>query len=167
MSAAIAGLLYGWNKNIEYLPKLVGDLSEAQMWAAIEPAGGEPANHPAWILSHLNTYLPIIAALVEDREFADPREAPFGMLSRPESRSGLYPPRDELVATYVAGHQQVDRLLRNADPSILERPMRLPRWAPLMPQVGMALSYLMLYHEGLHLGQLSAWRRVQGLPRVA
>ncbi len=166
MSAAIAGLLYGWNKNTEYAPKLVADLSEEQMWAAIAPAGQEPANHPAWIFSHLNTYLPIIADLIEGREFPDPREAPFGMLSHPESRPGVYANRSQLVEQYVAGHARVERLLRAADPTVLEQPMTLPRWAALMPQVGIALAYLMLFHEGLHLGQLSAWRRVQGLPRV-
>jgi hypothetical protein len=42
----------------------------------------------------------------------------------------------------------------------------LPRWKEIMPTVGIALPYLLLVHENQHLGQLSAWRRVLGLPAV-
>jgi hypothetical protein len=35
-----------------------------------------------------------------------------------------------------------------------------------MPQVGIVLPYLMLVHENTHLGQVSAWRRILGLPPV-
>ena len=34
------------------------------------------------------------------------------------------------------------------------------------PTVGNALAHTMLLHEMQHLGQLSAWRRASGLPRV-
>jgi len=48
----------------------------------------------------------------------------------------------------------------------LTRPMPVPRWAEKFPQVGSIMSYLLIHHEGFHLGQLSAWRRVRGLPGV-
>jgi len=32
--------------------------------------------------------------------------------------------------------------------------------------VGSILGYLLVHHEGYHLGQLSAWRRAQGKPEL-
>lgn len=165
MSVFVDALLYGWNKNADYAARLVADLSPQQM-THIVPDTLEPANHPAWILSHLNAYIPIVVALVSDRNFDDPREHKYGMLSRPEPSLDAYPAKDELVREFVDGHRQVDSLLRAAPADLIDRDVTLPRWQPTMPKVGIVLSYLMLAHESLHLGQLSAWRRLQKLPHV-
>ena len=34
------------------------------------------------------------------------------------------------------------------------------------PTLGDGLVWMIASHENIHLGQLSAWRRVQGLPSV-
>jgi len=49
---------------------------------------------------------------------------------------------------------------------LLDQAVVLERWQQFMPTAGIALPYLMLVHENTHFGQLSAWRRVQGLPSV-
>jgi hypothetical protein len=48
----------------------------------------------------------------------------------------------------------------------MKRAMPLERWKATFPKVGSILGYLMLVHESTHLGQISMWRRVQGLPAV-
>lgn len=166
MSHAIAGLLFAWNKNLDYGPKLVADLSDDQMTAHVDTGSDLPANHPAWVFSHLNAYLPVIQAIVQGLPFDDPKEHPFGMLSKPEADSSLYAPKQQLVETFVEGHERVGQLLEQADDSILALPITLPRWQSIMPVAGVALPYLMLNHENGHLGQISAWRRIQGLPAV-
>ena len=166
MSVAIDGLLFGWNKNLDYGPKLVADLTDEQMvW---QPAGNEvaPANHPAWVFSHLNAYLPVISAIIAGSPFDDPKEHPFGMLSKPENDRSRYASKQELVDAFVEGHQRIAGQLTAADDAILEQPVNLPRWKEIMPKAGIALPYLMLNHENGHLGQLSTWRRVQGMPSV-
>ena len=162
----IQGLLYCWNKNMQYGPKLVEDLTEDQMLAQPAPEGKSPANHPAWIFSHLNAYHPVIESLINGVEFEDPKQHPFGMLSKPEADPAIYETKQELVDRFVAGHQAVERLLSRQSDSLFAMPVKLSRWAEVMPTVGNALPYLMLNHENLHLGQLSAWRRIQGLPSV-
>ncbi len=166
MSNIINGLLYAFKKNLEYAPKLVADLSEAQMTAQPAADVSAPANHPAWVFSHLNIYLPIIEAIIEGEEFEDPREHPFGMLSKPSPDRSLYAAKQELVETFVSGHEQIIGRLEASDDSVFDTEVKLPRWQSLMPNAGIALPYLMLNHENLHLGQLSAWRRIQGLPSV-
>lgn len=165
MSIAIEGLIYGFKKNMDYAAKLVADLSEEQMiW---QPAGSAAvANHPAWVLSHLNVYLPIMTALIEGRQFPDPKTHRFGMQSKPELDRQCYAAKPKLVDEFLAGHEQVIQTLRREGESALERETSLERWKPIMPQVGIVLPYLMLVHENTHLGQLSAWRRIIGLPAV-
>lgn len=166
MSQAIQGLIYCYLKNRDYGQKLVSDLNSQQMVVQPVPDLVVPTNHPAWVFSHLNLYLGVIMSLIEDVDFPDPREQPFGMLSKPENDSSIYPSKEELVDTFISGHDRVIEILSQADDQLLERPMRLLRWQPIMPTLGIALPYLMLNHENSHLGQISTWRRVQGLPSV-
>ena len=165
MTAVIDGFLYAWQKNLDYGPKLVADLTEDQM--VLQPVSeGTPANHPAWVFSHLNAYLPVIEGMILGKEFADPKEHPFGMLSKPEADRSIYASKDELVEEFVQGHQRVAQIMAGCDDTIFEQAVQLPRWKELMPTVGIVLPYLMLNHENMHLGQLSAWRRIQGMRSV-
>lgn len=166
MSHAIDGLLFGYRKNLDYGPKLVADLSDDQMTAQPSVNPELPSNHPAWVFSHLNAYLPVIESVIQGQPFDDPKDHPFGMLSRPEPDASIYAPKQELVDIFVSGHKDIIRLLENADESVLGQPVSLPRWQSVMPVAGIALPYLMLNHENGHLGQISAWRRIQGLPSV-
>jgi hypothetical protein len=166
MSQAIQGLLFCWKKNLDYAPKLIADLSGEQMVAQPASDPDAPSNHPAWVLSHLNVYVPIVAAIIEGKEFEDPKGHQFGMQSKPSSDQSIYAPKAELLAEFVSGHERVVELLNAADDSVLEQQVKLPRWSTVMPTAGIALPYLMLNHENMHLGQVSAWRRIQGMPSV-
>ncbi|MEL7499798.1 MAG: DinB family protein [Planctomycetota bacterium] len=166
MSSIIEGFMFAWNKNREYGPKLVADLTDDQMTTQPAPEGNAPSNHPAWVLSHLNVYLPVIAAIIKNEPFADPKEHPFGMLSKPESDRSIYSSKDELVSEFVKWHDEIAALLANADNSIFENQIKLERWQNIMPSASIALPYLMFNHENGHLGQVSAWRRIQGMPSV-
>lgn len=163
MASVIDGLIYAWKKNQDYGQKLVADLDEHQMTLQLVEKDA-PANHPAWIFSHLNVYLPVIVAIIDGREFEDPKTHPFGMLSKPESDRSIYGTKQELVGEFVAGHEKVVASLQGCDVTVFDNKVLLPRWRDLMPTAGHALPYLMLNHENMHLGQLSAWRRIQGLP---
>jgi hypothetical protein len=166
MSTAIEGLVFGYRKNLDYGLKLVADLAEHQ-WS--QPPATDlpaPANHPAWVFSHLNAYLPVIAAVIQGEPFSDPKDHPFGMQSHPQDDRTLYLAGGELQETFATGHEQIIQLLEGSDASVLEQPITLPRWKEIMPRAGIALPYLMLNHENIHLGQVSAWRRVKGFPSV-
>lgn len=162
----INGYLFTWNKNLDYAQRLVADLTEEQMVAQPATNPDAPSNHAAWILSHLNAYLPVIASIIKDEEFEDPKHHPFGMLSKPESSRDVYESKEVMVQAFVDGHQNVIELLSRCDDSVFGNQIKLSRWESVMPTAGIALPYLMLNHENMHLGQLSAWRRIQGLPSV-
>jgi uncharacterized damage-inducible protein DinB len=165
-SPIIDGLLFAWKKNQDYASRLVADLNDEQLVAqpAVDPEA--PANHPAWVLSHLNAYVPIICSVIKGEEFEDPKIHRFGMHSKPAADASVYASKEELVDAFVKGHEQVAELLGNSDDSVFSTAVMLPRWREVMPTAGGALPYLMLNHENMHLGQVSAWRRVLGLPSV-
>lgn len=155
-------LLHSWDKNLDYATKLVADVPQDRM--AYQPAVG--MNHPAWVLSHLNAYHPVIVCLIRGQTFDDPKDHPFGMKSKPVGDGSVYASKEELVASFTQGHHDVTQALRNAGPGVMEAAVPLERWTRYFPSVGVVLGYLMLLHESTHLGQLSAWRRVQGMPSV-
>ncbi len=162
MSLFAKSLLISWNKNADYAQKLVADLSDEQM--VVQPAVG--MNHPAWVFSHLNAYHPVMVALLQGQPFDDPQGHPFGMRSAPVADVAIYPNKSDLMAAFQHGHDQVARSVEAAEAAAFEQPMPLERWQASFPLVGNALAYLMLLHESQHLGQISAWRRVQGLASV-
>ena len=162
-SALVKGLLFGWQKNVDYGCKLVADLDEQQM--GLQP-NNDAVNHPAWIMAHLNVYHPVMVALIKGEPFDDPKGHQFGMQSAPQPDLSIYPPKLQLVETWEIGHEQVGQALESAGDAAMDQPMPLERWKTAMPTVGQALPYIMLIHENIHLGQISAWRRIQGLPSV-
>ena len=164
--AAIDGFLFAWNKNKVYGASLIADLDQAQMTQQVAPDGQAAANHPAWVYSHLGVYFPVIEAIIKNETFADPKEHKFGMQSKPSSDASLYASREQLLADFEAGHDRVAQLLQEAGDAALDNEITLARWESVMPTASLALPYLMLNHENVHLGQISAWRRVQGLPSV-
>ncbi len=166
MSSALAGYVFCAKKNLDYGQSLVADLDQDQMILQPAPAGQAASNHPAWVLSHLNVYLPLISLALEGKVFDDPKEHPFGMKSKPLADASVYASKDQLIGDYVALHEKIIGQLESADATVLDSKIQLERWQPIMPTVGVCLPYLLCNHENLHLGQISAWRRIQGMPSV-
>lgn len=158
----IEALLYSWTKNLEYGQRLLADVPEDKM--VFQPAAC--MNHPAWAFSHMNIYHPVIVSLVQGRVFDDPKEHTFGMKSKPLADAKAYPAKQQIIDAWTRGHQDVAAALRPAKAEVFEGPITLERWQKHFPSVGAILVYLMALHEATHLGQISVWRRVQGMPSV-
>ena len=158
----ISALMIGFQRNHDYANKLVADLADEQM--IHQPAAN--TNHPAWVLRHLHAYREVIIALLAGDNPDDPKDHRFGMLSKPEADAGLYGSKAEILADFNAAGAGVLEELQARGLEAMTAPMPIQRWTEPFPRIGDAMGYVMLCHEGVHLGQLSAWRRVQGLPSV-
>ena len=158
----INALLFSWDKNLSYMQRLLADVPQEKMIYQPEAR----VNHPAWLLCHMNLYHPVIVAMLQGQPVIDPKDHPFGMASKPLADASIYPAKAKLLEDFAAGHAAVGQALRNVDTAVLQQPTPLERWQTAMGNLDTTLTYLMITHESTHLGQLSAWRRVQGLPSV-
>ncbi len=164
MNPFVESILARWRHQRAYAERLVSGLGEAQMLA--QPVSGVVMNHPAWVLSHLSVYSPVLSGMLRGEAVEDPIDHPHGRKSKPSANPSDYLPRDELVARYLSVHDDVASALSDADEGVFAEPPGVERWAASMPTLYDVSVHLTVYHESVHLGQLSAWRRAMGLPAV-
>lgn len=158
-----APLLHVWNMNLAYAGRLVADLTDAQMTA--QPAPG--MNHAAWVLGHLACTADMLGAMV-----GVPPACPaawkelFDWNSSPTSDAARYPSKEALLAALSEAHARLAAALPSIPPSRWTEPTSIEEIRAFLPTLGDCLVFVMAAHENMHLGQLSAWRRVQGMGRV-
>jgi hypothetical protein len=143
-----------------YAHRLVADIPAEHFLAQPVPT----MNSPGWLIGHL--------AVVADytlEVLGRPYTAPalfhdlYGPGTEPTEDVSKYPPRDELLAAYDAGHAAVVEAVPSADPARMAAANDLG-FLPELPTIGAVVAHLLTTHEAIHLGQLSAWRRAVGLP---
>lgn len=137
---------------------LVEDLREDQI--SLRSAAGE--NPPTWILGHLllgDTYL---LHLLKVHELS----ADFSALLNkygPNSSGENYDSKQFLVKKLTeTGNLRCEAVRQMNDLNIAMTDKTLAR---TQPTIGHHLQVL-VFHEGHHCGQLSAWRKLQGLSPV-
>ncbi|MFM1903916.1 MAG: hypothetical protein RLZZ440_1816 [Planctomycetota bacterium] len=159
----IAPLLHTWNLNLGYANRLVADLSAEQM--ALQPAPG--MNHPAWVLGHLACTADMLAAMIGVKP-ACPADwaARFDWNSSPSSDASQYPSKAALLQALEAAHREIAAALPQVPESRWSETTPLEAVRGFLPTLGDCFVFVMAAHENMHLGQLSAWRRVQGMGRV-
>ena len=62
--------------------------------------------------------------------------------------------------------EQIVARLKQMKPEDFQQPHPDPTRRERMPTIGHAVMFYGTWHEAYHSGQLSTWRRVQGLPPV-
>jgi hypothetical protein len=147
-------LLHTWNLNLGYAKRLVADIPKEKM--ALQPSPG--MNHAAWVLGHLACTADMLGAMIGLKPVCPPEwPSLFDWNSSPSSDASLYPSK---------AHARIAAALPNVPES------RWPETTPLeavrgfLPTMGDCFVFVMAAHENMHLGQVSAWRRVQGMGRV-
>ena len=153
--------------NLDYARRLVDGLTEAQ--ADDAPAPG--MNTPRWIVGHLaqTADMVTLGLIWQQPRSIEPWDAWFNGGTTPTPRAGDQPTLAQTMQRLEQLHQTISGLVGTSSPDFYER--SVPDTAPegfrqRFSTVGTALAHTMLLHEMQHLGQLSAWRRVQGLPAV-
>ena len=141
--------------------RLVSEIPDERMTE--QPLPG--VNHPAWILGHL--------ALIADgvgETFGGQKTLPaewstlFGQGSKPSSVRSNYPSKRELLRAFEECHQRLREQVAAAGPEVLSQPPTNPRAREAFPTLKELAAFILTGHVGVHLGQLSSWRRMIGLP---
>lgn len=145
------------------LGKMVADVAPERMTQQFPPF----VNHPMWQLGHIAlTYNGIAKMLGQPSELNDHWGKLFGMGSQPTSDASVYPAKAEMVATFDRLHQKLPALIRGADAAAFAAANPVEKMRPMLPTVGHLASFLMTSHAFLHVGQMTSWRKLAGLPGV-
>ena len=121
---------------------------------------------PAWIIGHLGFVANRIIALCggEPKIDIDAWTPLFGGGSKPTGEQGDMPGWDEILGAWRQGHADLAAVAPTAPGELLAGENPNERMRAALPTTGDLLSFVLTGHEGMHLGQLSTWRRVQGRP---
>lgn len=155
-------LVWSLQKSRQQTLTLVEDLRDEQM--CLQSVAGE--NHPAWIFGHLllaDTYLLSMLKVQElSANFSD-LLSKYGPNSKPNSNIEYYDSKHFLVEKL--SETNVLRLEAISQMKNLDQPIPDEILSQTQPTIGHHLQIL-VFHEGHHCGQLSSWRKLQGLSAV-
>lgn len=155
--------------SLSYAERLLNGIP-AERFARFATPGGVVvvSNHPAFIYGHLSLYAPRVLQHVDHPAPAVPDsfELAFSKnaVCRDDPDGDLYPPMDDVVAFFREGYRMAIGALRNAPDDVFDRPN--PAEGPMraaFPTIGSMHGFYCGGHMMMHLGQLSAWRRMEGL----
>jgi hypothetical protein len=151
--------------NFGYAHKLMAELPDEQLCA--QPVPGQQLNHAAFTIGHL-AWASDAAQRYGGREPQLPTTwaEQFARGSQLRNDRASYPSKAELLEAYAESHASLEATVAVVPARVLA--MRAPEaLRTIYPTVGHLLLGLMTVHEGIHLGQLSAWRRAMGFPSVS
>jgi len=149
--------------NVEYAKKLVADIPEDKM--CVQPAPG--MNHAAWVLGHIAFVFDSMIRVFDQKPAMSPEWLElFNVASKPTDDRSRYPSKAALLEAYEKNYARIVEAIKAAPPEAFDREFPNPKLRPILPTVGVAMVHVLTTHQAGHLGQLSAWRRAQGLPGV-
>ena len=129
------------------------------------------ANHPAFIFGHLCLYpLKVVELLGGDTSDVQPPKEFEELFSKTatcvdDPDGTVYPDAETIQKFFVKSYEHASNALRKASDEQLaaENPIDTPM-KQLCPTLGSLLNFYMVGHVTTHLGQLSTWRRMEGMP---
>ena len=155
--------------SLGYAERLLTDITPRRFARFASPGGVVvESNHPAFVFGHLSLYAPKILRQIghptppvpehfEDRFSKDARCVD-------DLDGDLYPGMDEVVGFFREGHRMVIGGLRSTPDGVFAQPNPADgRMRGLFPTIGSVQAFYCGGHMMMHLGQVSAWRRMEGL----
>jgi len=126
------------------------------------------SNHPAFIYGHLSLYAPRVLQQIEHPapRVPDHFQDLFSKDAkcRDDADGDLYPAMDEITAFFFEGHRMLAGALRSTPDAVFDRPNPAEgRMKELFPTLGSVQTFYCGGHMMMHLGQMSGWRRIEGL----
>jgi hypothetical protein len=151
-------VLHAYAFGLQTAKNLTNDIPDEKF---CEQPGGV-LNHPAFVLSHLACTSDFICSMLGAPSAPRPWQKDFNSNAKPHGDRSKYPSKAELLATLEDGHVRVARAFEAVDEAVLAKESEFAKWG--FPKVGDMVLHLLVAHEATHLGQLSMWRRAQGMP---
>ena len=143
-----------------------------EIFARFASPGGSPieSNHPAFIYGHLSLYAPRVIDQLGRGDLAVDVPAAFKEVFSKDAKcvddpaGSVYPTMAAVTELFKTGYANATTALREAGDETLQQINPTEgRMRELFPTLGSMHGFYVGGHMMMHLGQLSAWRRMQGL----
>jgi len=155
--------------SVGYAERLLTGVPAAR-FARFARCGGEvvESNHPAFVYGHLSLYAPRILQQLGHPAPSVPEHFQHlfskDAVCRDDEDGDLYPPMDEITAFFFEGHRMLAGALRGSpDATFAQANPAEGRMKELFPTLGSVQTFYCGGHMMMHLGQVSAWRRMERL----
>lgn len=155
-----------------YAERLLDGVTQDTCARFARPGGFEVrSNHPAFILGHLSLYPARVLQCLKLP--AGPTSCPphyeslfkAGVECQDDAQAKIYPPLQELRSLFFDSYQAAVDAVATAEDDAFGAPNPAEgRLRDLLPTVGAVISFYLIGHVQVHLGQFSSWRRGMGLP---
>lgn len=170
MSLTARSIVDASSRVMSYSESLLKGVTPA-MAAQFASPGGTPivSNHATFVFGHLCLYPAKFLenagrdfkALLMPQRYTDVFNA--GVECKDDPTGTIYPPLEEVVANFKRVHQEAFKALSEMTEADLAKPPATERSRNFMPTLGALTTFYFLGHTMVHLGQVSAWRRMMGL----
>lgn len=152
---------------LKYAEVLLKDVT-AEHFARFATADGKQidSNHPAFIYGHLSLYAHrIMQDLGQPMDDAPAEfEANFAKdCVCKDDAEGTLPSMDTITTHFFDVWNTVATVLRETDDAVFQQPNPSESMAKRFPTLGSVHNFYASGHNMMHLGQMSAWRRMIGL----
>lgn len=127
----------------------------------------ERGSHPAWIFGHLCWSGLSMASMLGDEPAGAEAQALaplFGEKVDVSPSATRYPSWREITEQWRKTHERLDAAAAHLPAERLADATPIAELAETLPTVGDLVTFMLSAHEAMHLGQISAWRRAQGMP---
>ncbi|GIW98439.1 MAG: hypothetical protein KatS3mg111_1772 [Pirellulaceae bacterium] len=155
-----------------YAHRLIRGIPPERFGRLASPGGQVvPSNHPAFVFGHLSLYPSKVLELLKIDSAPIRPPAEFERLFSKDAQcvddpeGTIYPSMDTIMDTFFRGYESAIAAVRQASdeqltaPNPVDTPLR-----EICPTLGSMLAFYLTGHVYIHLGQVSAWRRMEGLP---
>jgi hypothetical protein len=157
-------VLHSFAYCLDYLREQVADVAAAEMVA--QPKG--IVNHPAWVIGHLTLSCELLGEVIGLPAWLPERWAErFGPGSVPVADVGAYETKENALAILRDAQVRITQAIERLEATQLDAPFPQESLRDVFPTVRHALTHVMLAYTAHHIGQITVWRRIVGLPRMA
>jgi hypothetical protein len=129
------------------------------------------SNHPAFVLGHLSLYpirvLQLCGKPPDAAQMPATYDALFkaGIECQDDPAGTIYPPMKDMTTRFFDAYRAAMAAAAEAPDSAFTAEHAVEgRMKELFPTVGAAVIFYLTGHPQAHFGQISAWRRMMGLP---
>lgn len=128
---------------------------------------GVDTNHPAWAIGHLSNYGDKLLELLGRPELAKPNEKftklfKDGTPCTDDADGSVYPSKEEIMSRFLDRMNTTIDAVAAAEGSVLSAANET-MMGDRFPTVGAVANFLLGHHVMMHVGQISAWRRMMGM----